>query len=176
MSLQCLEQLARQKGQSHLHKAPAASYIHPSFSEIMSAPSVSVNNLFTAIAQAFAIIFLGYVFGRFKIIPPSEGKAIGTLVAKLALPALLFRNLAVLELSEISWPFMAAILIAKLLIFLAVGLVTILVTRPFNIGKAAIFGIFASQSNDFALGLPIGKPFVDLHVHALLFFCCYNGL
>ncbi len=121
----------------------------------MSGPNVS--NLFPAIAQSFAVIIIGYVFGFFKIIPVDEAKSIGVLVGKLALPALLFQNLAILDLSAISWPFLGGMLIAKFTVFAGVALITVLVSRPFNIGKGGIFGIFVTQSNDFALGLPIGE-------------------
>ena len=123
-------------------------------SNVDSSPSVS--NLFPAIAQSFAVIIIGYVFGYFKIIPPSEARSIGTLVGKLALPALLFKNLAILDLSSISWSFLGGMLIAKFSLFLGVAIITLLVTRPFSIGRAGLYGIFATQSNDFALGLPIG--------------------
>ncbi len=119
-------------------------------------PSPSVSNLFPAIAQSFAVIIIGYVFGYLKIIPPSEARSIGTLVGKLALPALLFKNLAILDLSSISWSFLGGMLIAKFLLFLGVVIITLLVTRPFSVGRAGLYGIFATQSNDFALGLPIG--------------------
>lgn len=121
----------------------------------MSGPSVS--NLFPAIAQSFAVIIIGYIFGFFKIIPVDEARSIGTLVGKLALPALLFKNLAILDLSAISWPFLGAMLVAKFSLFAVVALITVIISRPFNMGKAGIFGIFVTQSNDFALGLPIGK-------------------
>lgn len=49
------------------------------------------------------------------------------------------------------------ILIAKASLFILVGLVTLLVKRPLNLGYTGIFGIFATQSNDFALGYPIGE-------------------
>lgn len=120
----------------------------------MSGPSVS--NLFPAIAQSFAVIILGYIFGFFKIIPVSEAKSIGTLVGKLALPALLFKNLAILDLSAISWTFLGGMLVAKFSLFAVVALVTFVVSG-FNIGKGGLFGIFVTQSNDFALGLPIGE-------------------
>ena len=122
----------------------------------MSGPNVE--NLFPAIAQSFAVILIGYCFGRFNIIPPGEARTIGVLVGRLALPALLFKNLAILDLTTISWPFMGGILIAKLSVFVVVAVLTIVITRPINIGKGGLFGIFATQSNDFALGLPIGKP------------------
>ena len=121
----------------------------------MSGPDV--NNLFPAIAQSFVIILIGYLFGRFNIIPSSEARSIGVLVGKLALPALLFQNLAILDLTAISWPFMGGILIAKFAVFVIVAVITVVITRPFSLGKGGLFGIFATQSNDFALGLPIGK-------------------
>ena len=116
-----------------------------------------VSNLFPAIAQTFAVIFLGYLFGIFKIILPSDSRSISQLVGKLALPALLFQNLAILDLSAVSWPFLAGILIAKATVFAIVVILTVIISRPRNIGKAGLFGIFATQSNDFALGLPIGE-------------------
>lgn len=122
----------------------------------MSGPNV--DNLFPAIAQSFAVILIGYFFGRFNIIPPGEARTIGVLVGRLALPALLFKNLAILDLTTISWPFMGGILIAKLSVFVVVAVLTIIITRPISSGKGGLFGIFATQSNDFALGLPIGKP------------------
>lgn len=123
----------------------------------MEEAGASVSNLFPVIAQSFAIIILGYIFGYFKIIPLNEARSIGTLVGKLALPAILFKNLAILDVTSISWPFLASILVAKLSIFLVVAIITVIVSRPFSVGKGGIFGIFVTQSNDFALGLPIGE-------------------
>ena len=117
----------------------------------------AADNLFPAIAQSFAIILVGYLFGLFKIIPPGEARAISELVGKLALPALLFQNLATLDLTAINWGFMSGILLAKVTVFLVTVILTVIISRPFNIGRAALFGIFTTQSNDFALGLPIGK-------------------
>jgi predicted permease len=87
---------------------------------------------------------------------------ISELVGKLALPALLFQNLATLNLGAIDWRFMSGILIAKLSVFILTVILTLILSRM-NVGKAGLFGIFTTQSNDFALGLPIGKSA----------FCCY---
>ncbi|CAI8038773.1 Integral membrane protein GPR155, partial [Geodia barretti] len=114
----------------------------------------TVNNLFPAIAQSFAVILVGYLIGLFKIIPPGEARAISELVGKLALPALLFQNLATLNLGAIDWRFMSGILIAKLSVFILTVILTLILSRK-NVGKAGLFGIFTTQSNDFALGLPI---------------------
>lgn len=58
---------------------------------------------------------------------------------------------------QVNWTFLVGILIAKASLFILVGLVTLLVKRPLNLGYTGIFGIFATQSNDFALGYPIGE-------------------
>lgn len=111
-------------------------------------------SFFAAIAQSFAVILLGYLFGRFRLIDPREARSITTLVGKLALPALLFRNLAILDLSQVSWPFLGSILTAKFIVFVLVVVLSLIITR--KIGRAGLYGIFSTQSNDFALGLPIG--------------------
>ncbi|XP_011402850.1 PREDICTED: integral membrane protein GPR155-like isoform X2 [Amphimedon queenslandica] len=110
-------------------------------------------SFFSAIAQSFAVILLGYLFGRFKLIDPREARSITTLVGKLALPALLFRNLAILDLSQVSWAFLGSILTAKFIVFVLVVGLSLAITR--KIGRSGLYGIFATQSNDFALGLPI---------------------
>lgn len=51
--------------------------------------------------------------------------------------------------------FLLAILIAKAIIFFGVGIVSLLMTRPLNYGRAGILAIFCTQSNDFAIGAPI---------------------
>ena len=115
----------------------------------------SVDSLFPAIAQSFVIIIIGFGFGFFNLISPKDTKTIGTLIGNLFLPALLFKNLATLNLSSVSWPFLGGMLVAKFSVFLGVAILTVILTR--RVGTAGLFGIFATQSNDFALGLPIGE-------------------
>lgn len=54
-----------------------------------------------------------------------------------------------------NWNFLAAILIAKAVVFFAVIAIALLVIRPKNYGKAGILAIFCTQSNDFAIGYPL---------------------
>ena len=117
----------------------------------------SISNLFPAIGRIFAVIILGYMLGKFKFITQQSSMAIGVIVGKIALPALLLQNMATLDLSQINWRFMAGMLIARSLLFVGVFVITLIFTRPVNIGRPAILAIFSTQSNDFALGLPIGK-------------------
>ena len=53
--------------------------------------------------------------------------------------------------------FLLSILISKLTVFVVVLVFTLLVTRPMDLSKAGLFAIFCTQSNDFALGYPIGN-------------------
>lgn len=134
------------------------------------AGDIDINNLFPAIVESFVIILIGYLFGRFRIVEPTEARSISTLVGKLALPALIARNLIDLDLSTVSWQFLASILLAKLAIFILVTTISFVATRPWNIGRAGLYGIFATQSNDFALGLPIGTVSI-LHWTMYIYIC-----
>ncbi|KAL4703296.1 hypothetical protein ACJJTC_015428 [Scirpophaga incertulas] len=116
---------------------------------------VAADNLYPALFQCFTIILCGYIAGRLNIVTTTESKGIATLVGTFALPSLIFLSLARLDFSTVNWTFLLAILAAKGIVFFAVITVTILVSKPVNLGRAGIFAIFCTQSNDFALGYPI---------------------
>ncbi|GAB6023980.1 hypothetical protein CHUAL_008706 [Chamberlinius hualienensis] len=122
-----------------------------------SDPSSDINfdNLYPAIVECFVIILSGYVAGRMNLISPSESKGINTFVGHFSLPAMIFLSMATLDFSVVNWMFLLSILISKTVVFLAVIIITIIVSRPVNLGKAGIYAIFSTQSNDFALGYPI---------------------
>ncbi|KAI4454822.1 dep domain protein [Holotrichia oblita] len=115
----------------------------------------ALDNLYPALAQCFVIIICGYFAGRMNLISETEAKGINTFVGNFALPSLIFMSLAELDLSSVNWLFLLSILIAKSLVFFTVIIVTLLVGRPVNLGRAGIFAIFCTQSNDFAIGYPI---------------------
>lgn len=96
-----------------------------------------------------------YIAGRSKIITNADTKGLNTFVGTFALPSLIFTSLVSLDWSTVNWTFLTAILIAKCIIFFAVGIVSLLMTRPLNFGRAGILAIFCTQSNDFAIGWPI---------------------
>ncbi|KOB69592.1 Uncharacterized protein OBRU01_07978 [Operophtera brumata] len=115
----------------------------------------AADNLYPALFQCFTIILCGYIAGRLNVVTSTESKGIATFVGTFALPSLIFLSLAKLDFSMVNWIFLLAILLAKGLIFFGVMIVTILVSKPVNLGRAGIFAIFCTQSNDFALGYPI---------------------
>lgn len=64
-------------------------------------------------------------------------------------------SIATLDLSSVNWNFLLAILLAKTTVFIAVLVITLLVTKPIDLSKSGVLAIFCTQSNDFALGFPI---------------------
>lgn len=120
--------------------------------------TMSIDKLFPALIECFGIILCGYVAGRANIITSSQAKGLGNFVSMFALPALLFKNMVLLDFGNVIWPFLWSILIAKVCVFVIVCVLTLIVASPDSrFSKAGIFSIFATQSNDFALGYPIGR-------------------
>ncbi|XP_044282905.1 integral membrane protein GPR155 isoform X2 [Varanus komodoensis] len=121
-----------------------------------SSPSMSISKLFPALLQCFGIILCGYIAGRVNIITSTQAKGLGNFVSRFALPALLFKNMVVLNFSNVNWSFLYSILVAKASVFFLVCVLTLLIVTPERrFSKAGLFPIFATQSNDFALGYPI---------------------
>lgn len=110
-----------------------------------------------------------YIAGRLNVVTSTESKGIATFVGTFALPSLIFLSLAKLDFSMVNWIFLLAILLAKGLIFFGVMIVTILVSKPVNLGRAGIFAIFCTQSNDFALGYPISKYITRVFSTSLIY-------
>lgn len=91
-----------------------------------------------------------------NLISETEAKGINSFVGTFSLPSLIFMSLATLDLSQVNWLFLASVLIAKSIVFFSVIVITLLVGRPRKLAAAGIYAIFCTQSNDFAIGYPIG--------------------
>ncbi|XP_060589800.1 lysosomal cholesterol signaling protein-like isoform X2 [Ruditapes philippinarum] len=126
-------------------------------STVTHSGALSIDNLYPAIFQCFTIILAGYIAGRADLITQSQGQGIGTFVGKFCLPALLFKSMVELNFDQVNWYFLLGIAISKTGVFLIVVVLTLLIRRPMHLGYAGMFAIFATQSNDFALGYPILK-------------------
>ncbi|KAI3356243.1 hypothetical protein L3Q82_017486, partial [Scortum barcoo] len=135
-------------------EGPVANSSHEGPSALSSA--MSIDKLFPALLECFGIILCGYIAGRANIITSTQAKGLGNFVSKFALPALLFKNMVQLDFGNVIWPFLWSILIAKVSVFVVVCVLTLIVASPEGrYSKAGLFSIFATQSNDFALGYPI---------------------
>ncbi|KAK2857454.1 hypothetical protein Q7C36_005373 [Tachysurus vachellii] len=122
----------------------------------LSAPAMSIDRLFPALLECFGIILCGYVAGRSEVIGTGQSRSLGSFVSCFALPALLFKNMVQLQFGNVVWSFLWSVLIAKVCVFVLVCVLTLLVASPEGrFGKAGLFAIFTTQSNDFALGYPI---------------------
>lgn len=105
--------------------------------------------------MVFGLCRCRYIAGRLKIITNADVKGLNTFVGTFALPSLIFTSLVQLNWNTVNWMFLLAVLIAKCIVFFGVGIVSLLMTRPLNYGRAGILSIFCTQSNDFAIGWPI---------------------
>lgn len=113
-------------------------------------------DLIAVLFECFSIMTLGYLSGRFKLIS-SEARDLGAYLTTFALPMIIFLNIAQMEFHTINLSFLFCMLIAKLILFLTVTLLTLVVSYPTNTGYAGALSILATQSNDFALGYPLIK-------------------
>ena len=129
-----------------------------------------VESLIPALAGSFGPISLAYVLGKAKVVPPEVGRALGAYTTLVALPALVFRSLATLDFGLINWGVVGGVSLAKLAVFVLVGGASRLLggPRPEAGAEAGIYAIFASQSNDFAMGLPI----IQVRRRLRCFGCC----
>lgn len=116
------------------------------------------SSIYPSLFQCFVIVILGYLAGRLQVISKEGGAGIAKFVWAFAMPAMLIHSLAVLHLGAVKWDFIWSIVLAKGVIFVAAVLITSALFRgPKMLSFAGMFGIFVTQSNDFALGLPLGE-------------------
>ena len=114
---------------------------------------VDLGDLVPTIAQIFLTIALGWLAGTFKVIGPPEAKGLNIFIGKYSMPSLVFISLATLDFSQIDVVFLLGIFIAKFSLFFFVMLIVRIAYR--NIATAAMFAMFCTQTNDFAMGLPL---------------------
>jgi len=120
-----------------------------------SEEEANLDNLYPALVQCFGIIFLGFLAGKLSFISDVEAKGLGTFVGSFSLPALIFVSLCQLDFNSVNWVFLFSITLAKSIIFFIVLLVGLFVHRPIDPARSALYAIFCTQSNDFALGFPV---------------------
>lgn len=119
----------------------------------MGRPAVSV--VLDVLAPVFGIIALGYLAVRASLLDTAGVRGVVAFVFNFALPVLLFRSMAGVELPDrVPWSFLAAFYSASLATYalgMAVGRWGF--RRPAD--EQAIFGMAASFSNTVFLGIPI---------------------
>lgn len=111
--------------------------------------------LLNVIAPVFGILGLGFAAARLKVMDPAGVKGLVLFVFNFAIPTLLFRSMAGMELpDEIPWSFLAAFYAGALAVYgVGMGLARWTFHRPLD--HQAIFGMAAGFSNTVLLGIPI---------------------
>lgn len=120
------------------------------------------------------IHYFRYIAGRMNIVRRSEVNGLNTFVGTFSLPSLIFLSLAKLDFSLVNWKFLLAILIAKSSVFFVVLIISLL-TKNSNAGRSALFAIFTTQSNDFAIGYPMSE-FIISKTYILMTNICHTRI
>ena len=116
-------------------------------------------SIFPTLVECFGIILIGYIAGRFSWFTISEGKGISLFLSKLALPALVFKSMVTINFDLINWKLWGGLLLSKLAVFLVTIVISLIFHKSSRFGKAGLYGIFVTQSNDSEFGLPLCKYF-----------------
>lgn len=122
-----------------------------------------LGSLLAALAEIFIIIAVGYLSVRFHVVPAAYGTALGYFAANYSMPALIFQNIATLDLATASMGLILAMLVAKVSVGGIIALLTLYLTPSMEPGEsntrgwslAALFAMLVTSQNDFALGMPI---------------------
>jgi hypothetical protein len=130
------------------------------------------DSLAVALIQCVSIVGVGYACHLFRIFSHADVDGLSRFVARVALPSLILVNMSTLDLSSMTsmLTVIAAVLLAKALLFAIVVTGTALTALHSEeehrslqslawsrqwMRRAGLNAIFATQSNDFALGLPL---------------------
>ena len=105
------------------------------------------------------------ILSRFNFLNEEQASGIGVFVGKFALPAIIFGSLCKIDLTKMNWSLWLSILLSKMIVFVAVLVIHRLASRSKSIGISSLYGIFVTQSNDFALGLPILNALFEASDH-----------
>ena len=120
---------------------------------VLQEESVGLDNLLPTIIQIFVTIKLGWLAGNFGVIGPTEAKGLNIFVGKYSLPSLVFISLATFDFTTVNLAFLLGIAASKLITFLLTLTAQTLISR--DVSQGAMWGIFCTQTNDFAMGLPL---------------------
>ena len=134
-----------------------------------------MSSVLTTILPVFGLIALGFVCARTKFIGTAAGQGLSQVVFNLAMPALLFRTVAVIDRQSLSpWPLWAALFGSIAVIWIATTIIarttSLVEAVPASAAMGAAFGNLAMLGLPLALAhfgdraaLPVG---LILSIHA----------
>jgi len=114
-----------------------------------------MNALVNVVIPVFAIILLGYLIGRFKVLGEASSEALNGFVYYVALPVLLFHSVARLLPGKVFvWAYIASYLAAGFATFVIGALVSRLIfKRP--LAENALSGMGSVFGNTGYMGIPL---------------------
>lgn len=116
-----------------------------------------LQGLVLALGVVFSVIFLGYGLRVTKILTGEHAAGVSRLVGRVGLPSVLFLAMSTIDFDGVQWLFILGMALARFLVFwVVIGLSLLLGSGGrASLPEAALRAVFATQSNDFALGLPV---------------------
>ena len=118
-----------------------------------------VLSILPTLLGCFLLILIGYITGRFRTVTTEQGKGIRIFTANFLLPALIFKAIVQVNFSIVNWQLWTALLISKSIFFVIVVMATLYFAKDNRFGKAGLYAICVTQSNDFAFGIPLCKSY-----------------
>jgi len=114
--------------------------------------------LLGAVGRTSALVLLGFALKKGGLASSSTKQELGSFATTIALPAQVVKVLATITASDIAWGFFSGVVLTKLAVSsLAFACTHVLDRSPKSLSRSAIFAMFSTQSNDYALGLPIAS-------------------
>ena len=120
--------------------------------------------ILSLLAPVFALLFIGILVERFRLVPPGGAATLNMLVFNLAMPCLIFSSMAVSDPADLARGGYVGGTLAGM--FVCCALAHSLVSRGFRSrhAEASIMGVLASFPNTAFMGLPIMiSLFPDTH-------------
>lgn len=111
--------------------------------------------IFDVVIPVFAIIAAGYACGRFGLLGDESSEALNRFVYWVALPVLLFRALAMVDIAAVWQPgFLAAYILGQAIVW-GLGMVVAKVFYGRKLAEATMHGMNAIYGNTGYMGIPL---------------------
>jgi len=111
--------------------------------------------LLNIIFPIFAIVIAGYICGRYNLLGPESSEALNRFVYWVALPALLFKAMANVNLAAVfNWSFIIGFTIALFVLWILASAVGKFLFR-LNTAESALHGLNGVYANTGYMGIPL---------------------
>ncbi len=114
-----------------------------------------MNNVFIIVFPVFALVLIGYLFGKTELLGDGNAKALNDYVYYIALPVLLFYETARTPLTELlHYDFIAAVLCSNIVI-LVISFFSGKILFNHSVKCSALYAFAATFSNVAFIGIPL---------------------